>query len=691
MAGSKQLAAILVALVGIGCGDDDAPPPEQAPDTDGSTSESLSATTTLTETDPTMGTDSGDGPMSFLVTIENLSNRTALPTPFSPGVWATHDSAVQLFGPGDGASLGLERLAEDGNPRELADALNGEDGVASSGVFDTPRNAGVAGPALPADTYEIEIMASADRPLLSFAMMVVQTNDIFLATAPEGIALFDESGRPIEATDITNRLRLWDAGTEANEAPGMGRQQAPRQEVPDSGPPETGVYPFVHETRGLPLASGIVEVTVEELGGEYTIAIENVSADRGAIATAVSPVFWAVHDASFAMFEVDAPARDGLEALAEDGDPSAMVEAHRRAAGVLAVGMVDTPADAGMPRPAEPGERFELVVTPNEEFQWLSLATMVVETNDAFLALPPGGVALVDEFGNPRDAATVEDEIRRMLAVWDAGTEQNEVPGVGANQAPRQPALDTGLDDERDTVRRYSDFTNDLAGPMAGGFVDLRIVGTGDGSFEVTLRNTSDATAYPGQLSPLMWMLHDPSSTLFGLGEEATRGLESLAEDGNPMRLSDEMANASGVMTTGTVAVPDGATEARPLAPGEAYAFTVTPTVDAPLFSFAAMIIPSNDTFVAFADGGVALLDESGAPRNDAAIAQDVARLLQAWDAGTEANQAGAAGPDQPPRQSGPNEGSGQGDATIRAVDRERVWALPRLQDIVRVTIRRRS
>ena len=688
MVRSKHLAALVLALVGTGCGDDDAPP-EEVRETDDSltgaeTTMEPGTTTSITDTD----TDSDGVAMSFLVTIENLSNRTALPTPLSPGVFAVHGGDIQLFTEGDGASPGLERLAEDGDPRRLADDLRGEDGVFESGVFDTSRNTGTAGPALPGDAYEFVVMRGDDEaPRLSFALMIAQTNDIFLATPPEGIPLVDENGQTIESSDITSRLMLWDAGTEANEAPGMGRNQLPRQEGPESGAAEMGVYPFTHETRALPLANGIADVTVEEAGGEYTITIENVSVERGAIATPLSPVFWAVHDGAFMLFDPAGPARDGLEALAEDGNPSPMVEAHRNAAGVLATGMENTPMGAGMPRPAEPGERFVIAVRPDEQFQWLSFATMVVETNDAFLAMPPQGVALIDEFGNPRDAATVEADIRRELAAWDAGTEENEVPGVGANQAPRQAAPNTGPEQSGAGVQRYADFASDLSGSMLGGFMDVRIVGMEDGSFQVTVRNTSDQTGYPGMLSPLMWMLHNSSIPLFRLEEDATPGLEALAEAGDPTVLLQEMTDANGVMMTGTVSVPDGATEPRPLEPGEAYVFTVTPEGSDRLFSFASMVVPSNDTFAAFSDGGIALLNDAGAPRSDGDIAEDVAIMLRAWDAGTEANQAGAAGPDQAPRQSRRNVGAPQGDETIRPLASDRVWAYPRLQDSIRVTI----
>ena len=43
-----------------------------------------------------------------------------------------------------------------------------------------------------------------------------------------------------------------------------------------------------------------------------------------------------------------------------------------------------------------------------------------------------------------------------MFLLWDAGTETNEFPGVGPNQAPRQSGADTG-DAEMGIVSQVND------------------------------------------------------------------------------------------------------------------------------------------------------------------------------------------------------------------------------------------
>ncbi len=69
---------------------------------------------------------------------------------------------------------------------------------------------------------------------LSFASMFGQSNDLFYAFGDAGLALFDAMGTPVTG-DVTGSVNLWDAGTEANQWPGVGPDQAPRQAGPDTG------------------------------------------------------------------------------------------------------------------------------------------------------------------------------------------------------------------------------------------------------------------------------------------------------------------------------------------------------------------------------------------------------------------------------------------------------------------------
>ena len=99
----------------------------------------------------------------------------------------------------------------------------------ASGVFNTPEGATDPGPIGPAGAYTITFDA-APGARLSFATMFVPSNDLFFAPDEDGIALWNEDGTP-RSGDLTDEVFLWDAGTEANEEPGVGPNQVQRQAV----------------------------------------------------------------------------------------------------------------------------------------------------------------------------------------------------------------------------------------------------------------------------------------------------------------------------------------------------------------------------------------------------------------------------------------------------------------------------
>ena len=637
------------------------------------------------------------GPTTFMVRIENVSGHSDLPGPFAPGVWTVNDPSVTPFFDADTPDRGdgLAALAEDGAAAGLAAAVAGQTGIHSSGVFNTPVGAGGPGPLFPGQTYEFEVTANPGD-YLSFASMLVQTNDIFVGPDANGVALFETDGTP-RSGDITSETPFWDVGSEMNEAPGMGPNQAPRQRGPNTGPAEGVVSAFGNSTRSLPLAGGIVDVTVSENNGEFTITVQNISGNAGAIDTPIAPVFYATHNGDWSLFTAGANASAGLEELAEAGSPAGLVGEHSGATGTGMVGAQpitdQRPGDG--PGPAFTGESYSFSVTPTAAYPNLTFAAMVVQTNDVFLAPSAAGIALLDSSGNPRSVEQIMADIDRMLAIWDAGTEANEVPGVGPNQAPRQATADSGSPDPIPGVRLYSDSTNDLDtdptndrdGEGAGGFASIVVTnGANPGDFNVTLTNSSDQTVYPGILTPVAYAVHSDDVKIFMPGMPASEGLERLSEDGNFQPLVDMLSAASGVSMAGAQPVADGATDPGPLMPGHSYSFSVSADSDHPYLSVASMIVPSNDTFFAFEPTGVQLINSDGTPRADAEIAADIAAMRLAWDAGTERNQAGAAGPDQAPRQAGPNTGADEGPATVRLLN-DPVWNYPTASDVVRVTI----
>jgi hypothetical protein len=211
------------------------------------------------------------GPTRFTVIVENVSTPQTLklstggtaPAPNSPVLWVVHTHPGVLFTKGHyDHGVGLEALAEDGDPGPLDAHLRagGERGVVASGAAAIPVGDDQPGPALPGKRFEFSFEASpGDR--LTIATMFGQSNDVWIGNDDEGIALFDGRGKPL-AGDLTARLSFWDAGTEVNEEPGVGPNQAPRQPAPNTGPQEHRRIGPVNDGFTYPPVGEVVRVTI---------------------------------------------------------------------------------------------------------------------------------------------------------------------------------------------------------------------------------------------------------------------------------------------------------------------------------------------------------------------------------------------------------------------------------------------
>jgi len=192
-----------------------------------------------------------------------LATQAGLNVVLSPGVWVVHKEHAPIFSSGDpDLGEGLEALAEDGAPLDLLTTLSPRSSIPSAGIFNTPVGDDEPGALITSRAYEFFFTASpGDR--LSFATMFVLSNDLFYAFRPEGIPLWDENGNPISA-DVTDLVVLWDAGTEENQEPGLGADQAPRQAAPNTGAadPDNTVRLAEDPSGRLPETASAIRVTI---------------------------------------------------------------------------------------------------------------------------------------------------------------------------------------------------------------------------------------------------------------------------------------------------------------------------------------------------------------------------------------------------------------------------------------------
>ena len=213
-------------------------------------------------------------PTKFTVRVENISNPEGMtasngqkvPFALSPGMFVLSEKNAPLFTEGKRARNGLEMQAEDGDPSGLVASLVARHHSSNlHGVFNTPVGAMTAGPIRPGDSFEFTFTA---MPGMKFFMtqMFGQSNDWFYAPVGNGIALFDAKGNPING-DITEKLVLWDAGTEKDEEIGIGANQGPRQKGPNTGEVEQGVVHRVKDGRWQGKNAEFFRITITSQGG----------------------------------------------------------------------------------------------------------------------------------------------------------------------------------------------------------------------------------------------------------------------------------------------------------------------------------------------------------------------------------------------------------------------------------------
>lgn len=200
------------------------------------------------------------------------------------------------------------------------------------------------------------------------------------------------------------------------------------------------------------IASLFVTATAQHKSNEsmkFTVRIENISAPDSQVAKdgtkwsfVLSPGPWVLHEREVRLFREGKPAVAGLEAQAETGNPSEIIQQlearkHEGHHGEMLHGVFNTPVGASGPGPLLPGGAYEFsfMATPGMR---LSVLTMFAQSNDWFYAPKRQGI---DLFSNGKP---LNGDITNEFMLFDAGTEKDEEPGVGPNQGARQKDINAG-------------------------------------------------------------------------------------------------------------------------------------------------------------------------------------------------------------------------------------------------------
>jgi hypothetical protein len=210
------------------------------------------------------------GSTEFVLRMENISSYDAIvfsdgssqAAGMSHGVYAVHPDGWPVFEPGEItlAATGLEQLAEDGNVRPMQTYLETHPDVLESGIFYKPVGWDKDGELWPGDAYEFHFTAEPGDKL-SFATMLMQSNDIVYGPREGRMELFTADGRPISG-DISGEIAPFDAGTEVNEDPLTGPNVGLNQRWLNAGEPEEEEVRRPDDGFAYPPAPKVLRVTL---------------------------------------------------------------------------------------------------------------------------------------------------------------------------------------------------------------------------------------------------------------------------------------------------------------------------------------------------------------------------------------------------------------------------------------------
>lgn len=398
-------------------------------------------------------------------------------------------------------------------------------------------------------------------------------------------------------------------------------------------------------------------------------------------------------------------------------------------------GVFNTPLGDANPGPLTPGKMYEFTIEAGRK-QKLSFATMLAATNDLFFGPDGDGIALYDDNGDP-----ITGFVTDQISLWDAGTEVNEEPKVGANTVSKQAAPNTGPA-ENGNVVDIGDTADTFDYPSAADVMTVKLTHVTGTQFKVTISNVSSDMAlvtsagnYPAPLSPGVWVVHngkDPlftegmpdrgkglehlaedgnatelaafaagtsgitfpaspgvfvvhgegSKPLFTLGAaDYANGLEHIAEDGNPTQLAGNLSQLDGYVSGAPFNTPVGSASPGPILPGAKYTFSFRASPGEAL-SFATMLAATNDVFFGPAAGGIPLFGADDTP-----LSGDITDRISLWDTGTEANERPGIGPNTVSNQAAPDTGSG-GEGKVQLLeDVNDGFTYPAVDAVLKVTV----
>ncbi len=352
------------------------------------------------------------------------------------------------------------------------------------------------------ESFEVNFKATKGT-YLSFANMFAQSNDWFFGTDSRGIKLWN-GDTPITG-DITDRLGVYDAGSEENEDflanfP-TTIYTAPNQTSPNTGPADSNN--IVRKTARNVANYETASLSYDANTKYFTLKITKANRESVHNPGFITPGILVVHTLDNALYEVGAPLKaNGFESLAEDGSPEAVYNwftakgsknaplrlssswsvlspavayVHQGEQSPLFIKDTPITTDNGLKELAEDGDNTKAFnylnalenvtaykgdnpAAPGQEMTFeikakagdrLNFATMFISSNDWFISNNQKGIELFNEDGTAKTSFTINKNY-----LYDSGTEVDQVVGLGNGQPMRGNA--SVAEDANKNVRRVT-------------------------------------------------------------------------------------------------------------------------------------------------------------------------------------------------------------------------------------------
>ncbi|MDE0689581.1 MAG: spondin domain-containing protein, partial [Candidatus Poribacteria bacterium] len=268
--------------------------------------------------------------------------------------------------------------------------------------------------------------AAADGTLATVTFTVVEAKASAISLTD--VTLADPTAAALEVTTMDGMVTVDGAGPAAEEP--AAEEEAAEEEATEEPAAEEEAAEEPAAEEEAPAEEVAPEMPASQM---FEITLTNLTEGvHGESGQTLSPAIFAAHPAGVKLAEVGQPASELIVALAEGGDVSGLA-AFATAAGANV--MIAMNADMTR-RYTMPGQSTTVTITADMANSSLSVGSMLVSTNDAFIAAID--VPLFDEDGMPVSASL-------DLMAYDAGSEDNtemasDIPGpLGLDEATDPP------------------------------------------------------------------------------------------------------------------------------------------------------------------------------------------------------------------------------------------------------------